>query len=195
MEKEAKLVWETDMPHDARTQWAMLYAEVLVRTNAVKAARRVGPRTPMHVLGYPRREPAMDLELDHGHPRASLACVYGTVEDARAGMGGGPGTPQRAVRVSPAPLILRLPVLMFVRDSDKVGWEMSTEDLDSWDATLQVCLAWVLDDGGDATRVFDHLAGTISSTHIPPCASATCAAVLMLSHLDVHPMRPRSSGS
>jgi len=35
MEKEAELVWETDTPHDARTQWAMLCAEVLVRTNAV----------------------------------------------------------------------------------------------------------------------------------------------------------------
>jgi hypothetical protein len=32
MEKESELVWETDTPHDARTQWAMLCAEVLVRT-------------------------------------------------------------------------------------------------------------------------------------------------------------------
>ena len=32
MEKEAELVMETDTPHDARTQWAMLCAEVLVRT-------------------------------------------------------------------------------------------------------------------------------------------------------------------
>jgi hypothetical protein len=69
---------------------------------------------------------------------------------------------------------------MCARDSDKDGWEMSTEDLDSWDATLQVCLARVLDDGGDATRVLDHLAGTISSMHIPTGASAE----LMLSHLD-----------
>lgn len=73
---------------------------------------------------------------------------------------------------------------MCARDSDKDGWEMSTEDLDSWDATLQVCLARVLDDGGDATRVLDHLAGTISSMHIPTGASATRAAELMLSHLD-----------
>jgi hypothetical protein len=34
MEKESELVWETDVPHDARTQWAMLCAEVLVRTGA-----------------------------------------------------------------------------------------------------------------------------------------------------------------
>ena len=61
-------------------------------------------------------------------------------------MGGGPGTPQRAICVRPTPFILRLPVLTCVRDSDKDGWEMSTEDLDSWDATLQVCLARVLDD-------------------------------------------------
>jgi len=34
MEREGDLVWETDTPHDARTQWAMLCAEVLVRTSA-----------------------------------------------------------------------------------------------------------------------------------------------------------------
>jgi hypothetical protein len=61
---------------------------------------------------------------------------------------------------------------------------MSTEDLDAWDATLQVCLARVLDDGGDATRVLDHLASTIASTHIPTGASALRAAELLLSHLD-----------
>lgn len=83
---------------------------------------------------------------------------------------------------------------MCARDSDKDGWEMSTEDLDSWDATLQVCLARVLDDGGDATRVLDHLAGTISSTHIPTGASATRAAELMLSHLDVPPDAPALLG-
>jgi len=155
---------------------------------------RVGPRAPLHVLGYPRREPAMELELDHGRPRAGLARVYGTVEDARAGMGGGSGAPGRTVRVSPAPLLLRVLLLMCARYSDKDGWEMSTEDLDSWDATLQVCLARVLDDGGDATRVLNHLAGTISSTHIPTSASATRAAELMLSHLDIPPDAPALLG-
>jgi hypothetical protein len=84
---------------------------------------------------------------------------------------------------------------MCALDSDKDRWEMSTEDLDSWDATLQVCLAHVLDDGSDTTRVLDHLAGTISSMHIPTSASAMRAAELMLSHLDAHPVCPRSSGS
>ncbi len=32
MEKEAELMVETDMPHNVRTQWAMLCAEVLVHT-------------------------------------------------------------------------------------------------------------------------------------------------------------------
>ena len=44
------------------------------------------------------------------------------------------------------PFNLRLPVLTCVRDSDKDGWEMSTEDIDSWDATLQGRLVRVLDD-------------------------------------------------
>jgi hypothetical protein len=61
---------------------------------------------------------------------------------------------------------------------------MSSEDLDAWDATLQVCVGRVLDEGADAARVLDHLAGTIASTHIPTGASATRAAELMLSHLE-----------
>jgi hypothetical protein len=71
---------------------------------------------------------------------------------------------------------------------------MSTEDLDTWDATLQVCLARVLDDGGDATRLLDHLAGTIASTHIPTGGSATRAAELMLSHLEMPPNAPALLG-
>ena len=34
MKKETELVWETDTPHDARTQWANLCAEAIVRTGA-----------------------------------------------------------------------------------------------------------------------------------------------------------------
>ena len=41
MEKEAELVWETDTPFDARTQWAMLCAEVLVRADTPAARLRV----------------------------------------------------------------------------------------------------------------------------------------------------------
>jgi hypothetical protein len=37
MERDAEIVWETDTPHDARTQWAMLCAEVLVRTGPAGA--------------------------------------------------------------------------------------------------------------------------------------------------------------
>jgi hypothetical protein len=79
---------------------------------------------------------------------------------------------------------------MYVRDSDKDGWEMSTEDLDLWDVTLQVCLMCILNDGGDAMHMFDHLVGTILSTHIPTGASAMQAVELMLSHLDIPPDAP-----
>jgi hypothetical protein len=34
VKKEMVLVWETDTPHDARTQWANLCAEVIVRSGA-----------------------------------------------------------------------------------------------------------------------------------------------------------------
>jgi hypothetical protein len=81
-----------------------------------------------------------------------------------------------------------------VYDSDRNGWEMGSEDLDAWDATLQVCLARLLDDSADAARVLDHLAGTIASTHIPTDASATRAAELMLSHLETPPDAPALLG-
>jgi hypothetical protein len=61
---------------------------------------------------------------------------------------------------------------------------MSTEDLDTWDAMLQVCLAHILDDSGDATRMLDHLTSTIACTHIPTGTSATHAAELLLGHLN-----------
>jgi hypothetical protein len=80
-------------------------------------------------------------------------------------------------------------------NSDKNGWEISTEDLDAWDATLQVCLTCVLDDGADATRVLDYLAGTIASTHIPTGVSVTRMAELLLSHLETPPMHLRCLGS
>lgn len=102
-------------------------------------------------------------------------------------MGRGPCAPQRAIRVSLPSHFFSVGVLMDSRavfDSDKDGWEMSSEDLDAWDATLQICLARVLDDGADATRVLDHLAGTIASTHIPTGESATRAAELLLGHLE-----------
>jgi hypothetical protein len=53
------------------------------------------------------------------------------------------------------------------------------------DAPIEVCLACVLNDDGDATRVLVHFACTTSSTHISPGASEACAVELMLSHLDV----------
>ena len=83
---------------------------------------------------------------------------------------------------------------MCMYNSDKNGWEMGSEDLDAWDATLQVCLACVLDDGADAVCMLDHLTGTIVSTHIPTGASATCVAELMLSHLEMPPDMPALLG-
>jgi hypothetical protein len=62
---------------------------------------------------------------------------------------------------------------------------MSMEDLNAWDAMLQVCLARALDDGGDATHVLNHLTSTIASTHILTSTSAMHAVELLLSHLDV----------
>jgi len=62
---------------------------------------------------------------------------------------------------------------------------MSTEDLDAWGATLQVCFACALDDRADTTRVLDNRAATTSNTHIPTAASATRAAALLLNHLGV----------
>jgi hypothetical protein len=55
---------------------------------------------------------------------------------------------------------------------------------------IQVCLTHALDDGGDTTHVLDHLAGSILSTYTPTGVSVTCAAELMLSHLNIPPDVP-----
>ena len=89
---------------------------------------------------------------------------------------------------------------MRVYNSNNNGWEMSSEDLDAWSSTFQVCIARVLDDGADAVHVLDHLAKTIASAHIPTHASATRIAELMLGQLEALaqcgtlrtvPVRPR----
>ncbi|KAI0301170.1 hypothetical protein B0F90DRAFT_1817185 [Multifurca ochricompacta] len=164
MEKEAELVWETNTPHDARTQWAMLCADVLARSSTgARDASASLLRVFWGVRGASRRWTwswAMDVR----------ALVWRTfVERWRA----------LAKGWEDALMLLGVPF------ADKDAWEMSTQDLDAWDATLQFCLWRVLDEGTEAARVVDHLAGTIASTHIPTGYSATRAADLLLSHLEM----------
>jgi hypothetical protein len=67
MEKEAQLVQETDTPHDARTQWAMLCAEVIVCTSAVGCS-------PSLAL----------LRMFWGTPGASLRSAWDWTMDVRS---------------------------------------------------------------------------------------------------------------
>jgi hypothetical protein len=82
------------------------------------------------------------VELGRRRTWAGLACIRGAVTDARRGVGRAPGSPQRAVRVSHSPFFfvsLSGCADVTVCGSDKDNWEMSIEDLDARDATLQVC--------------------------------------------------------
>ncbi|KAI9455511.1 hypothetical protein F5148DRAFT_1378062 [Russula earlei] len=164
IEREAELVWETDTPHDARTQWAMLCAEVLLRTSVSGSTLA----------------PAL-LRMFWGTPSASRRWVWSWETDVRARVWRVFAERWRTLAVGWEEAL----VLLSVPFCDKDGWEMNTEDLDAWDATLQVCLARALDDGGDTTRMLDHLASTIASTHIPTGTSATHAAELLLGHAEV----------
>ncbi|KAI9465049.1 hypothetical protein BJY52DRAFT_1209886 [Lactarius psammicola] len=157
MEKEAELILETDTPFDARTQWAMLCAEVLVRADAPAARLRV-------FWGARGASTRWTWTWDRGRALPRLAHVCGALANTREGLGRGFGA---------------------LGGTICDAWEMSTEDLDAWDATLQSCLGRVLDEGADPARVLDHVAGTIASTHIPTGASAARAADLLLGHLEM----------
>ncbi|KAI9449835.1 hypothetical protein F5148DRAFT_1338704 [Russula earlei] len=154
MEREPELVWETDTPHDARTQWAMLCAEVLLRTSVAGSTLAPALLRMIWVTPSASRRWVWSWETD---VRARVWRVF--VERWRMLAEGW----EEALVLLSVPFWKASPSL-FVLDKD--GWEMNTEDLDAWDATLQVCLARALDDGGDTTRMLDHLASTIASTHI-----------------------------
>lgn len=173
MKKEAELVLETDTPYDARTQWANLCAEVIVRTGAAGCSSSL----PL-------------LRMFWGTPGASQRWAWNQTMEVRSRVWRAFMERWRTLAKGWEEAL----VLLSVPFADKNGWEMGSEDLDAWDATLQICLARVLDDGADAGRVLDHLAGTIASTHIPTGASATRAAELMLSHLETPPDAPALLG-
>ncbi|KAH9952882.1 hypothetical protein BGW80DRAFT_1259777 [Lactifluus volemus] len=164
MEKEPEIVWETDTPHDARTQWAMLCAEVIMRSAPSPSSSSSTPLLRMFWGGASSRRRTWDWPAD------VRALVWRTFAERWRALAKG---------WEEAPVLLSVPF------ADKDGWEMSTEDLDVWDAMLQSCLEYVLDEGADAARVLDHVAGTIASTHIPTGASATRAADILLGHLEV----------
>ncbi|KAH9060473.1 hypothetical protein EDB87DRAFT_1616129 [Lactarius vividus] len=158
MGKEKELIFETDTPFDARTQWAMLCAEVLVRAEA----------------------PAAHLRVFWGARGASTRWTWDWAADVRALVW---RTFVERWQVLAKGWEEAL-VLLGVPFADKDTWEMNTEDLDAWEAMLQSCMGRVLDEGADPARVLDHVAGTIASTHIPTGASATRAADLLLGHLE-----------
>jgi hypothetical protein len=101
MKKETELVWETDTPHDACTEWANLCAEVIVRTGAAGCSSSL-PLLRMF-WGTPGASQrwAWNWTMDVRRALASLACIYGAVENAWEGMGRGSRTPQCAIRVHP----------------------------------------------------------------------------------------------
>jgi hypothetical protein len=183
MEKEPKIVWETDMLHDARTQWAMLCAEVIMHSAPSPSSSSSTPLLHVFWGGASSRCRTWDWLAD---VCMLVWCTF--AERWRALVKGW----------EEAPVLLSMPFasvcsvfpfassanLEFI-NSDTDGWEMSTEDLDVWDTMLQSCLEYVLDEGADAARVLDHVAGTIASTHIPTGASATRVADILLGHLEV----------
>ncbi|KAI0269927.1 hypothetical protein BC834DRAFT_922720 [Gloeopeniophorella convolvens] len=157
-EREAVLVQETDVPHDARTQWAALCAEVLMRGSDTSAQQ-------LRAFWGVAQKRTWVWEAD------VRALVWRTfTERCRELVKGW----EEAV------------VLLCVPFADKDAWEMGSEDVDAWDATLQVCIARALDEGMDTTRMLDRLARTIASTHVPTGGSAARAVELLLAHAAPH---------
>ncbi|KAI0061493.1 hypothetical protein BV25DRAFT_1857413 [Artomyces pyxidatus] len=158
MEKESSLVWETDSPHDAREQWALLCTEMLVHC-------RAGP-----------------LKVFWGMRSTSKKWEWGWSAEVRSLVWRNFAERWREIACAKWENAL---VLLGVPFADRDAWDMTTEDLDVWDATLQFCIDKSLDEGVDSSRVLDHVASIISSTHIPTSTSSTRVADILLSRLDI----------
>ncbi|KAI0322414.1 hypothetical protein OF83DRAFT_803492 [Amylostereum chailletii] len=159
IEKESELVWEEDSPHDAREQWSLLCAEVLLHCSPTW------------------------LQSFWGIRGASSACSWDWTPDMRGLVWRTFSGRWRELATSKWEIALQLLGVPF---GDRDGWEMSNDDLEAWETTLQFCIDKALDDGVDTARVLDHVAGLISSTHIPTSISSTRVADVLLSHLDIN---------
>ncbi|PCH40208.1 hypothetical protein WOLCODRAFT_136726 [Wolfiporia cocos MD-104 SS10] len=68
---------------------------------------------------------------------------------------------------------------------DMNAWDMSTDDVETWDRLLRATIAKALDDGIDSVSVIDQVAAQVSSYSIPTFSSSTRVADLLLSHLEI----------
>ncbi|KAI0044102.1 hypothetical protein FA95DRAFT_1681450 [Auriscalpium vulgare] len=157
MQKEDEAVCDSTTPDDARCQWALLCAEVLVKCRDA----------PLKMFWGADMSKKWTWEWTDDVRSA----VWRTFCERWREIG--------ASRWENALFLLGVPF------SDATPWEMSSADLDAWEAMLKFCIDRALDDGVETVRILDHVASILSSTHIPSSSSSTRVADLLLSHLEI----------
>ncbi|THH20532.1 hypothetical protein EW146_g848 [Bondarzewia mesenterica] len=158
VKNESDLVWETDSPHDARTQWALLCTEVLAHCVATPFKGFWGVKGAMKQCDWQWTVEVRSL-------------VWRTFT-------------KRWHEIAPSQWETALQLLA-VPFADRNSWDMSNDDLDAWEATLRFCMEKSLDEGVESLRILNHVAGAILSTHIPTSASSTRVIDILLSHFEI----------
>ncbi|KAA1469740.1 hypothetical protein DENSPDRAFT_816901 [Dentipellis sp. KUC8613] len=157
MENEMDLVWETHSPHDARTQWTNLCVELLV-----------GCREKTSKIFWGLKGPT---KWDWGWTAELRSLVWRIFVE-------------RWREIAPSKWEAAL-LFLGVPFADKNSWEMSSEDFEAWETTFRFCIDRSMDEGVDSMRVIDHVAGIISSMHIPTSTSSTRVADLLVASVDI----------
>ncbi|KAG0704222.1 hypothetical protein DFH29DRAFT_912360 [Suillus ampliporus] len=161
IEDEAALVWETDSPDDARTQWAYFCAEVLV----------VCEVDDLREFWSTRSRGMSMMSHEPGVQSLVWGCfVERWTEDAEGSWEG-------------AALLLGIP---FGKSN---SWDMANDEFEIWDNFLQHAVNKALDYGVDASTVLDRVAEIVSENPCPAYASSTRVADLLLTHLDMADVR------
>ncbi|KAL6302847.1 hypothetical protein BKA93DRAFT_736024 [Sparassis latifolia] len=155
---ESDLVDDMDLPDDIRKQWAYLCAEVAFVCDVYELKQFWGRRS------YGTRKQERNWSDD-------VRClVWRKFVNKLSECS---GTWEAAV------------VLLGVPFVEANSWEMSTEDLETWNTLLRTTMDNALDYGVDSVSVVDLVSSLISSNHAPTLASSTRVADLLLSHLEI----------
>ncbi|OCH91627.1 hypothetical protein OBBRIDRAFT_752889 [Obba rivulosa] len=163
VEHDRELVGDVHNADEVRRQWACFCAEVAFRHEGEQLQAFWGGRDGPHVPLEPRAW--------SGAVRCS---VWRTFVDQWSLCA---GSWESAVVILGAPFI------------NANSWEMSSDDLEVWDAFLRSTMDRALDFGVDSVTVIDQVAAVLSSNHSPTASTTTRVADLLLSHLDINDAR------
>lgn len=182
LDKEDKLMWETDSPDDARKQWAMFCAEVLLvcDMDEVRSFWDIN----RHAGSQRKREWSRKPET------RSLVwtCFVQKWKEEREWHWEG------AVILLGAPFVWVLFSWLLASSTDRSisdtdAWDFDNDDFEVWDEFLQYATNKALDYGVDSSVVLDHVATIVAQNRTPAFTDSARVADLLLTHLEVNDTR------